>query len=242
LSEDDERRLPYIARRGIKLVLSSPSGAGKTTIAQKLLSRTERLSRSISATTRPPRPGEIDGMDYIFLSEQEFSAHLEAGWFLEHACVFGNRYGTPRAPVESALAKGEDVLFVVDWQGAQQLRQNDDKDLVTVFILPPAHAELERRLTQRAQDPLDVVRARMAKAVGEIRHWTEYDYIVVNNDVEVAVRKVEAILAAERQRRHRLTGLEAFIADLCQAADPERPFPAGAAGYAGSSSERCPSR
>jgi guanylate kinase len=236
LSEDDERRLPHIARRGIKLVLSSPSGAGKTTIARKLLSRTDHLSMSVSATTRPPRPSEIDGADYIFLSEQEFSARLNAGRFLEHACVFGNRYGTPRAPVEAALAKGKDVLFVVDWQGTQQLRQSDDKDLVTVFVLPPTHAELERRLTQRAQDPPEVVRARMAKAAGEISHWGEYDYIVVNNDVDVAVKEIEAVLAAERLRRHRLTGLEAFIADLCQTAEPSL---GGAAGHAGSSSERC---
>ncbi|MGZ9107093.1 MAG: guanylate kinase, partial [Rhodoplanes sp.] len=221
MSEDDERRLPHIARRGIKLVLSSPSGAGKTTIARKLLSRTHHLLMSVSATTRPPRPGEIDGKDYVFLSDQEFSAQLEAGRFLEHACVFGNRYGTPRAPVEEALAKGDDVLFDVDWQGTQQLRQSNGADLVTVFILPPSHAELERRLTQRAQDPQDVVRARMAKAASEISHWTEYDYIVVNSDVEAAVRKIEAILAAERLRRHRLIGLESFIADLCQAATAE---------------------
>jgi guanylate kinase len=242
LSEDDESALAHLARRGIKLVLSSPSGAGKTTIARKLLSRTDHLLMSISATTRPPRPGEIDGSDYVFLSEEEFSARVEAGRFLEHARVFGNRYGTPRGPVEAALAKGDDVLFDVDWQGTQQLRQSDDQDLVTVFILPPTHAELERRLTQRAQDPDEVVRARMAKAAGEISHWVEYDYIVVNNDVEIAVSKIEAILAAERLRRHRLIGLEAFITDLCQPTEPDRPSLGGAAGRAGSSSERCPSR
>ena len=239
MSEDDERRLPHIARRGIKLVLSSPSGAGKTTLARKLLSRTDRLLMSVSATTRPPRPGEIDGRDYVFLSEEEFSARVEAGRFLEHARVFGNRYGTPRAPVETALAKGDDVLFDVDWQGTQQLRKSDGQDLVTVFILPPTHAELERRLTQRAQDPVEVVRARMAKAAGEISHWAEYDYIVVNTDVEIALSKIEAILAAERLRRHRLIGLEAFIGDLCQTAGPSL---GGAAGRDGSSSDRCPSR
>jgi guanylate kinase len=198
------------------LVLSSPSGAGKTTIARELLGRTERLTMSVSATTRTPRPGEIDGADYVFLSDQEFAARLAAGQFLEHASVFGNHYGTPRQPVEVALARGDDVLFDVDWQGTQQLRQSDGLDLVTVFVLPPSHAELERRLTRRAQDPEEVVRARMAKAAGEISHWAEYDYIVVNSDVETAVRNVEAILTAERLRRHRLIGLSAFISDLCR--------------------------
>ena len=238
---DDEHGFPQIARRGIKFVLSSPSGAGKTTIARKLLSRTDHLLMSVSATTRTPRPSEIQGTDYIFLSDQEFSARLKAGRFLEHANVFGNRYGTPRAPVEAALAKGDDVLFDVDWQGTQQLRQSDGQDLVAVFVLPPAHAELERRLTQRAQDPEEVVRARMAKAASEISHWTEYDYIVVNSDVEIAARKIEAILAAERLRRHRLIGLEAFITDLCQPA-ATGPSLGGAAGRAGSSSERCRSQ
>jgi guanylate kinase len=199
------------------LVLSSPSGAGKTTISRELLSRTEQLTMSVSATTRPPRPGETDGKDYVFLSDQEFAARLEAGQFLEHASVFGNRYGTPRQPVEAALARGDDVLFDVDWQGTQQLRQSDGDHLVTVFVLPPSHRELERRLTKRAQDPEEIVRARMAKAAGEISHWAEYDYIVVNSDVETAVQKVEAILTAERHRRHRLIGLGAFITDLCRA-------------------------
>ena len=225
MNEAGERCLPQIPRRGVMLVLSSPSGAGKTTIARELLGRTTHLMMSVSATTRPPRPGETDGTDYVFLSDQEFAARLEAGQFLEHASVFGNRYGTPRRPVEAALARGDDVLFDVDWQGTQQLRQSDGEDLVTVFVLPPSHAELERRLTKRAQDPEEVVRARMAKAAGEISHWAEYDYIVVNSDVETAVRKVEAILTAERLRRHRLIDLEAFINDLCRAAaaGPSRP-------------------
>ncbi len=209
----------HIPRRGIMLVLSSPSGAGKTTIARELLKRTDHLTMSVSATTRPPRPGEIQGTDYTFLSDHEFMARLEAGQFLEHANVFGNRYGTPRQPVEAALARGDDVLFDVDWQGTQQLRQNGGEDLVTVFVLPPSHQELERRLTNRASDPDHVVRARMAKAAGEISHWPEYEYIVVNSDVEAAVRKVEAILMAERLRRHRLIGLGAFINNLCHAAD-----------------------
>lgn len=207
------------------LVLSSPSGAGKTTISRELLGRTDHLTMSVSATTRPPRPGETDGTDYVFLSDQEFSARLEAGQFLEHADVFGNRYGTPRQPVEAALARGDDVLFDVDWQGTQQLRHSDGGDLVTVFVLPPSHDELERRLTKRAQDPDEVVRARMAKAAGEISHWAEYDYIVVNSDVETAVQKVEAILTAERHRRHRLIGLGAFISDLCQPAAAGRALP-----------------
>jgi guanylate kinase len=226
LNEAGERCLPQIPRRGVMLVLSSPSGAGKTTIARELLGRTTHLMMSVSATTRPPRPGETDGTDYVFLSDQEFAARLEAGQFLEHASVFGNRYGTPRRPVEAALARGDDVLFDVDWQGTQQLRQSDGEDLVTVFVLPPSHAELERRLTKRAQDPEEVVRARMAKAAGEISHWAEYDYIVVNSDVETAVRKVEAILTAERLRRHRLIGLEAFINGLCRTPDRSLPsFP-----------------
>ncbi len=226
MNEAGERCLPQIPRRGVMLVLSSPSGAGKTTIARELLGRTTHLMMSVSATTRPPRPGETDGTDYVFLSDQEFAARLEAGQFLEHARVFGNRYGTPRRPVETALARGDDVLFDVDWQGTQQLRQSDGEDLVTVFVLPPSHAELERRLTKRAQDPEEVVRARMAKAAGEISHWAEYDYIVVNSDVETAVRKVEAILTAERLRRHRLIGLEAFINGLCWTPDRSLPsFP-----------------
>lgn len=207
------------------LVLSSPSGAGKTTIARELLDRTDHLTMSVSATTRPPRPGETDGRDYVFLSDQEFAARLEAGQFLEHANVFGNRYGTPRQPVEAALAQGDDILFDVDWQGTQQLRQSDGNHLVTVFVLPPSHTELEHRLTKRAQDPDEVVRARMAKAAGEISHWAEYDYIVVNSDVETTVRKVEAILIAERLRRHRLIGLGAFVSDLCQGAATGRSLP-----------------
>ena len=224
------------------LVLSSPSGAGKTTISRQLLGRTDHLTMSVSATTRPPRPGETDGTDYVFLSDQEFAARLAAGQFLEHASVFGNRYGTLREPVEAALARGDDVLFDVDWQGTQQLRHSDGADLVTVFVLPPSHDELERRLTKRAQDPDEVVRARMAKAAGEISHWAEYDYIVVNNDVEIAVSKIEAILAAERLRRHRLIGLEAFIGDLCRTAEARRPSLGKAAGRDGLSSGKCPSR
>jgi guanylate kinase len=217
---DDAGHCPRIARRGVMLVLSSPSGAGKTTITRKLLDRNDHLIMSVSATTRLPRPGEVDGIDYHFLSEEDFAARVEAGEFLEYAQVFGNRYGTPRLPVEAALARGDDVLFDVDWQGTQQLRRSESTDLVTVFVLPPSYAELERRLRQRAQDPEDVVRARMAKAAGEISHWVEYDYIVVNSDVEITVRKVEAILIAERLRRRRLIGLDSFVTSLCETTRP----------------------
>ncbi len=196
------------------LVLSSPSGAGKTTISRELLKRDTALSMSVSATTRPPRPGEIDGGDYRFVGEDEFDRMVRAGEFLEHARVFDNRYGTPRAPVETALAAGRDVLFDVDWQGTQQLVQNAREDVVSVFILPPSTAELEKRLRERAQDSPDVVRKRMSTAASEMSHWREYQYIIVNRDVEKSVASVQAILAAERQKRERLVGLDAFVAAL----------------------------
>lgn len=203
---------PVIARRGLMLVLSSPSGAGKSTIARALLSRDANLSMSVSMTTRPPRPGEVDGKDYVFVSTDAYREMVESDGFLEHATVFDNHYGTPRAPVEAAMAEGRDVLFDVDWQGTQQLRQNARADLVSVFILPPSRAELERRLRGRAQDPLEVVLRRMAKAADEMSHWAEYDYVVVNACIEDAVAGVEAILAAERLRRDRRIGLAAFVA------------------------------
>ncbi|MGZ9035034.1 MAG: guanylate kinase, partial [Rhodospirillales bacterium] len=203
---------PIIARRGLMLVLSSPSGAGKSTIARALLSRDANLSMSVSMTTRTPRPGEIDGKDYIFVSGDTYRAMVAGDGFLEHAQVFDNHYGTPRAPVEAAMAEGRDVLFDVDWQGTQQLRQNARADLVSVFILPPSRAELERRLRSRAQDPEEVVRRRMAKAANEMSHWAEYDYVVVNACIDEAVAGVEAILAAERLRRDRRIGLAAFVA------------------------------
>ncbi len=196
------------------LVLSSPSGAGKTTIARRLLEREKALTMSVSATTRPPRPDEIDGTDYRFVDEDAFERMVGAGEFLEHARVFGNRYGTPRQPVEAALAAGRDVLFDVDWQGTQQLSANAGDDVVSVFILPPSTAELEKRLRERAQDSAEVVRARMSRASSEMSHWAEYDYIVVNRDVDDSVARVEAILTAERQKRDRLVGLHAFVADL----------------------------
>ncbi|MCH8215080.1 MAG: guanylate kinase, partial [Proteobacteria bacterium] len=172
------------------LVLSSPSGAGKTTIARRLLERENALTMSVSATTRPPRPGEIDGTDYRFVDEAAFERMVGAGEFLEHARVFDNRYGTPRQPVEAALAAGRDVLFDVDWQGTQQLSANARADVVSVFILPPSTAELEKRLRERAQDSAEVVRARMSRASSEMSHWAEYDYIVVNRDIDDSVARV----------------------------------------------------
>ena len=200
-----------IARRGLMLVLSSPSGAGKSTIAKALLARDAMLTMSVSVTTRPPRPGETDGSDYTFIDAATFAALAADGQLLEYATVFGNSYGSPRGPVERTLASGRDVLFDVDWQGTQQLRQNARTDLVSVFILPPSRAELESRLHTRAQDSEEVVRGRMAKAADEMSHWAEYDYIVVNRDIATAVAEVAAILAAERLRRERQVGLAEFV-------------------------------
>jgi len=200
-----------IKRRGFMLVLSSPSGAGKTTISRRLLERDANLSLSVSATTRPRRPGEVDGRDYYFVTPGEFEAMVREGQFLEHAQVFGYRYGTPHAPVDEALAEGRDVLFDIDWQGTQQVAEKARDDLVSVFILPPSTSELERRLYARARDPEDVVRTRMARASDEMSHWAEYDYVIVNRDFDESVRQVEAIVQAERQRRERQVGLGAFV-------------------------------
>ncbi len=180
------------------VVLSSPSGAGKTTIAGELLARDPNLIMSISATTRPPRPGEVDGVDYLFVGDRAFREMAERGRLLEHAVVFGNSYGTPRGPVEEALAAGRDVLFDVDWQGTQQLKSNARDDLVSIFILPPSYSVLESRLRRRAQDSEGVVRKRMAMARGELSHWYEYDYIIINHEVEDSVSSAQAILDAER--------------------------------------------
>jgi guanylate kinase len=203
-----------IRRRGLMLVLSSPSGAGKTTISRKLLERDGNLSMSISVTTRPRRPGEVDGNDYHFIDAAEFDRLVGEGALLEHAKVFGNYYGTPRAAVESALAKGRDVLFDIDWQGTQQLAEKAREDLVSVFILPPSTRELERRLKARAQDSAAEVSRRMAKAADEMSHWAEYDYILVNHDIESSTRRVQAILQAERLRRERQVGLSEFVKSL----------------------------
>jgi guanylate kinase len=203
-----------VRRRGLMLVLSSPSGAGKTTISRKLLDGDAGIALSVSVTTRPPRPGERDGIDYRFIDRARFDDLVRGGELLEHAEVFGNGYGSPRGPIEEALAQGRDVLFDIDWQGTQQLKQKMRDDLVSVFILPPSVAELERRLRRRAQDSEDVVRGRMAKASDEMSHWAEYDYIVVNEDIEASVARVRSILEAERLKLRRQTGLDDFVRDL----------------------------
>lgn len=203
-----------ITRRGLMLVLSSPSGAGKTSISRKLLEREDDLSLSISVTTRPRRPGEVHGRDYLFVDATEFQLMVNRGELLEHAKVFGNYYGTPRGPVEEALAAGQDVLFDIDWQGTQQLEANASRDLVSVFILPPSTRELERRLRSRAQDSDEVVAQRMAKAADEISHYPEYQYILLNDDMAASVNRVRAILHAERIKRERLVGLPDFVRGL----------------------------
>ena len=200
-----------ISRRGLMLILSSPSGAGKSTLSRALLKNDSGIAMSVSATTRPMRPGEVEGEDYIFMDQEKFDAMAEGGEFLEYATVFENSYGTPKGPVEAALNEGRDVLFDVDWQGTQQLARNAGKDLVSVFILPPSVEELERRLHTRAQDSDEVVGKRMAKATSEMSHWAEYDYIIVNEDVGISVARLEAILAAERLKRDRQPGLVDFV-------------------------------
>ncbi len=197
------------------LVLSSPSGAGKTTIARAILERDPDIALSVSATTRSPRPAERHGKDYFFVSETRFQDMVNEDAFLEHAYVFGNHYGTPAQPVNDALGAGRDVLFDVDWQGAQQLRDKARDDLVGVFILPPSREELEKRLRRRAQDPEEIVKTRMAKAAAEMSHWAEYDYVVVNRDLNESIATVQAILHAERHRRQRRIGLPAFVGSLC---------------------------
>jgi len=203
-----------IPRRGLMLVLSSPSGAGKSTISRALLAKHDDLTMSVSATTRPMRPGEVEGRDYIFVDTSNFEKMVEEREFLEHAKVFDNYYGTPRGPVEESLQSGKDVLFDVDWQGTQQLRQNARDDLVSIFILPPSIAELESRLYSRAQDSEEVVKGRMSKATSEMSHWAEYDYIIVNQDIGESVMQAEAILKAERLKRERQIGMLDFLRDM----------------------------
>ncbi len=203
-----------ITRRGLMLVLSSPSGAGKTTISRRLLEAEPKVVMSVSATTRPRRPGEVDGRDYYFVDPTEFNLMVNRGQLLEHAKVFGNYYGTPRQPVEDAMGAGRDVLFDIDWQGTQQLQDSAPRDLVSVFILPPSTRELERRLRARAQDSAEVVAARMAKAADEISHYPEYQYIILNDDIDRSTTAVRAILAAERLRRERQVGLPDFVKGL----------------------------
>ncbi len=203
-----------VARRGLLLVLSSPSGAGKTTITRSLLETDRGIRLSVSVTTRPPRPGEQDGVDYHFISTEQFNLMVNRRELLEHAKVFDHYYGTPSGPVSQRLKAGEDVLFDIDWQGTQQLKQIAGEDVVSVFILPPSTRELERRLRERASDPQEVVSRRMYKAADEISHWAEYDYIVINDGVEHAIESVHSILRAERLRRERQTGLLDFVKEL----------------------------
>ena len=203
-----------IPRRGILLVMPSPSGAGKTTLARALVATDPNISMSVSVTTRPLRAGEIDGKDYFFISKERFAAMRDSGELLEWAEVFGNLYGTPRRPVELALGKGRDVLFDIDWQGTQQLVQAMEDDLVTIFILAPSAEDLRHRLIKRAQDSAAIVAKRMAEASKEISHWPEYDYVIVNDEVAVTGAKIAAILAAERLRRKRQTGLTEFVRRL----------------------------
>ena len=197
-------------------VLSSPSGAGKTTISRRMLERDKNLTMSISATTRRKRPGEVDGKDYYFIDKKKFELMIEHGQLLEYANVFGNFYGTPRKPVEDALLNGQDILFDIDWQGTQQLADNENtkKDLVSVFILPPNTIELENRLRMRAQDSVEIVQQRMAKAADEMSHYREYKYVIINDEIEVSVLCLEKILVAERICIERQIGLHEFVQNL----------------------------
>jgi guanylate kinase len=202
-------------RRGLLIILSSPSGAGKSTLTKRLMTWDPTLKFSVSATTRPPRPGEVDGRDYWFRTRAEFAAMVKAGEMLEHAEVFGNFYGSPKAPVEQAAAEGRDTLFDIDWQGGQQIRNSMlGKDVVSIFVLPPSIAELERRLRSRAQDSDAVIAGRMAKSESEISHWAEYDYVLVNDDLDKAEADLRTILKAERMRRERQPGLSEFVRGL----------------------------
>ena len=203
-----------IQRRGLMLVLSSPSGAGKTTLSRQLLDNDKQIQLSVSATTRARRTGEKDGVDYQFVDTATFSSMIERGEFLEHARVFDHFYGTPRAPVEAALLAGRDVLFDIDWQGTQQLKEKAGSDLVTVFILPPSTRDLERRLITRAQDSMEVVQKRMAKAADEMSHWAEYDYQIINRDIATSLMELKSILTAERLKRERQVGLSNFVKAL----------------------------
>lgn len=202
-------------RRGLLLILSSPSGAGKSTLARRLMEWDPSLRFSVSATTRAPRPGEVDGREYYFKSRADFEAMVAAGEMLEHAEVFGNFYGSPKGPVESAMTEGRDTLFDIDWQGGQQIRNSSlGRDVVSVFVLPPSIAELERRLRGRAQDSDEVIAGRMAKSQSEISHWAEYDYVIVNNDIDMAFNDLLTILQAERMRRDRQPGMAEFVRGL----------------------------
>ena len=210
----DERPTAQVERRGLMLVLSSPSGAGKTTLSRRLMARDRNLVMSVSVTTRPPRPGERDGSDYFFLSPEEFDDLLAKDGLLEWAEVFGNRYGTPRKAVEDALSQGRDMLFDIDWQGTQQLAGKMASDLVRIFILPPTAEDLRQRLIERAEDSSAEIAKRMAEASSEISHWAEYDYVLINDDLERCDRAISSILHAERLRQTRRVGLSDFVRGL----------------------------
>jgi guanylate kinase len=217
VSEQAQPKLERLAaadRRGLMLVLSSPSGAGKTTLSRLLLEADSAVALSVSVTTRAPRAGEIEGRDYRFIDATQFDAMRRNGDLLEWAEVFGHRYGTPRAPVEQALAAGRDVLFDIDWQGTQQLREKARNDMASIFVLPPSIPELERRLRARALDDEAVIRRRMAKAADELSHWAEYDYVIVNDAIERAFAEVKTILAAERLRRERQPAISSYVRQL----------------------------
>ncbi|MCP5380726.1 MAG: guanylate kinase [Kordiimonadaceae bacterium] len=209
-----EKNKKEIKRRGLLLVLSSPSGAGKSTLSKLLLEKDDDIYLSVSSTTRPPRPGEVEGRDYHFVSQADFEQLVNENGFLEYATVFDHSYGTPAAPVEQMIRNGKDVMFDIDWQGTQQLHEKVGSDLVRVFILPPSKAELEKRLKTRAQDTDEVVAKRMAKANSEISHWAEYDYVIINDDLEKAEAELFTILKAERMKRVRQSGLASFVSDL----------------------------
>ena len=214
MADSEENHDNALARRGVMFILSSPSGAGKTTISRMLLDADEEIRLSVSVTTRRPRPGEIEGVHYHFVSDAEFDAMIEEDDFYEWAPVFGNRYGTPKGRIRNALKDGQDFLFDIDWQGTQQLYQKDQQDVVRVFILPPSIAELRRRLEGRATDDADTIDARMDRARSEISHWDAYDYVVINDDIEACFAKVREILHAERMKRQRQTGLIPFVREL----------------------------
>ena len=209
-----KQRFDGVERRGMMFVLSSPSGAGKTTLSRMLMEAMPGLRMSVSTTTRAKRPGEVEGRDYHFVDKTRFEEMVKRGELLEWATVFDNRYGTPNAPVEAALSAGQDVLFDIDWQGTQQLREKARADVVSVFILPPSAADLEKRLSSRAQDSAGVIRRRMSRASHEMSHWAEYDYIVVNRDIDAAFAEVQSILKAERLKRERRIGLTTFVREL----------------------------